>query len=263
MKNVHDLDTLFDDPSYRAKPIVERLKVTNLLESLLEEIVRESKPDLFLEVGAFEAEFSRRMKLTYKNATVIALEANPRVYEKFEKDLKSVGVKYINVAVSSEEGVVEFFIPEVIAGAKMPHIGRMGSLREVALRESSTVKVKVQSDLLDNITKREKFSKACVWIDVEGLVDKVILGGQTTISNSSIVYAELETAPVWHGQSLAVENIMRLQEMGFVLVARDCQKWFQYNALFLKKSLASRKEVVRLISEYCSEAIEVFKSGAR
>lgn len=262
MKNVHDLDTLFDDPAYRAKPIVERLKVTNLLENLLEEIVREAKPDLFLEVGAFEAQFSRRMKSKYRSATVIALEANPRVYEKFEQDLKSVGVNYINVAVSSEEGVVEFFIPDVIAGAKMPHIGRMGSLREVALRESSTVKVRVQSDLLDNITKGEEFSKACVWIDVEGLVDNVILGGQTTISKSSIVYAELETAPVWHGQSLAAENIRRLEEMGFVMVARDCQKWFQYNSLFLEKNLASKKEVVELVSGYCSEAIEVFKSSA-
>jgi hypothetical protein len=73
-----DLQAVFDDPATRSYPLSRRTPVTEALEHMLYEAIDLIKPDTFLEIGAYEAKFSRDMKAAYPNAEVLALEANPR-----------------------------------------------------------------------------------------------------------------------------------------------------------------------------------------
>jgi len=250
LNSVSDLDLLFDDPATRAKPLAERQPITDMLEDLLERIIAVVEPDLFLEVGAFEAAFSRRMKKAYPTRTVIAMEANPRVHQNFRGELCDTGIEYLNLAASATKGDVDIFIPTVIAGKEMPRIGRMGSLLEVGLRDSTTEKVRVASERVDNVLASLIFERACLWVDVEGFADQVLSGAPDSLTKSSILYVELESSPVWQGQTLARDIIERLEEFGFVRAARDCQKWFQYNALFLKKDNLENHEIINEIQKF-------------
>jgi FkbM family methyltransferase len=258
MNKLSELSVLFDDVGQRSKPLAQREPITKILDALLEEVIAHIRPDLFLEVGAFEASFSQRMKKTYPEASVIALEANPRVFAHFFPELKTTGVNYKNIAAGANAGTVDIHIPTKIAGRDMPKVGRMGSLLEVGLRDSSTEKIKIACDTIDNILIGESFEKACLWIDVEGLLKQVLDGAIGTTSKCDIIYAEVETSPVWRGQTLADENIARLESLEFELVARDCQKWFQFNALFLRKGLVDEYGLRDRLAEFISTAESIF-----
>lgn len=258
MNYTAELDTLFDDVSNRAKSLKEREPITFLLDSLLEQIAKLAPPDLVAEVGAFEASFSTKMKTAFPEVSIIALEANPRVFEHFAPKVLPSGVNYIHCAAGAEHGTVDIHIPTVIAGKDMPTIGRMGSLLEVGLRDSKTIKVKVPCDTLDNILAEEVFQNACVWIDVEGFVAQVLRGATSTLQRTQIIYVELESSPVWEHQTLSHEVIETLQSTGFTMIARDCQKWFQYNAIFVRDETLGIAGVQELIKKYISQAKALF-----
>jgi hypothetical protein len=107
----------------------------------------------------------------------------------------------------------------------------------------------------------EQFKTACLWIDVEGFVEQVLQGARNTLSKSIVVYAELESSPVWEGQTLAPRIITSLEDEGFVLVARDCQKWFQFNALFVRKEVLEAEWLVSAVERFAAEAKTAFLSN--
>lgn len=258
LKNVARLSEIFDDPETRTVPLSKREPITKLLEKELSEIIDIIRPDFFLEVGAFEAEFSQRMKKKYPEVPAVAVEANPRVYAHFCQTVKSSGVEYVNYAATSKKETVDIHIPEIIAGKEMPAIGRMGSLLEVGLRDSSTTSASVQGLPVDDLVGDRDFCNGCMWVDVEGFLKEVLDGAFQTISRCDIIYTEMEISPVWKSQTLAPDNIARLENLGFDLVARDCQKWFQFNALFLRRRIYNRDEVAQRIANFTQAAEKQF-----
>jgi FkbM family methyltransferase len=253
-----DLQAVFDDPATRSYPLSRRTPVTEALEHMLYEAIDLIKPDTFLEIGAYEAKFSRDMKAAYPNAEVLALEANPRVHALFVDQLADTGVHYVHKAAGSGPGQAKFFIPEVIAGSKMPYAGRMGSLRETTQRESEMTEVEVEVTTLDLLAADMPGTELCLWIDVEGLVHEVLGGAKETLARAGIVYCELESAPVWKDQVLADSVTETLKQAGFQMVARDCQKWFQHNALFVKPAVAETPGFQEMVEAYTKNALRIF-----
>lgn len=254
------LFSIFDTTENRDVSLKRREPITKLLESELTKIIDIFRPDFFLEIGAFEASFSQEMKALYPDTPVLALEANPRVFEFFQKKVEESGVEYLNKAATSQPALVEIFIPEKIAGKDMPRIGRMGSLREVGLRDSTTTIELVEGVTIDELTEDRHFSNGCAWIDVEGVLKEVIQGGSNTLAKCNIVYTEMEISPVWNDQALAKENIMRMHDLGFELVARDCQKWFQFNGLFVRKNLVENDRLQERLDYFFRQAEELFST---
>ena len=70
----------------------------------------------------------------------------------------------------------------------------------------------------------------------------------------SALMCEVETVPFWKGQTLAGAVIDQLGAMGFVPVARDCQKSFQYNLICLRPALLERPSVRDALDRYASQA---------
>ncbi|MEJ8572066.1 FkbM family methyltransferase [Microbaculum marinum] len=259
-EGVAELNRIFDDPATRDKPLKEREPITKILEETLYEIIDIADPGIFVEVGAFEGSFSKQMKAKYPDRPVIALEANPRVYAHFFEDLNAADVSYHNLAASSSNGPMKMYIPTVIAGKEMPKIGRMGSLLQVGLRDSETTEVMVSAVTLDQFLAGKDLKGGCFWIDVEGALDQVLAGARNALKDAAIVYAEIEIAPVWKEQALSQSVIDTLATIGLELAARDCQKWFQYNALFLNKSLQEDPRVQDLLTRFYENGLSIFKS---
>ena len=258
MNYVEHLDERFCDVTTKTLAVSERTPITTLLESLLDDLIDEVKPDLFLEIGAHEASFSLKMKQRFNDVPVIAIEANPRVVEQYAKYVNGEGVDYLNMAVGDSDGDVSLFIPEEIAGKKLPHVGRMASLNRLNRTNSKMSEVKVAVNTLDQIVDGYNYSRGCMWVDVEGAADKVFSSGSHALSNTALIYCELENSAVWADQALAENVSQMLEDAGFVVVARDCQKWFQYNAIFLNKLHLDNRRIDGLISEYCSAALRTF-----
>ena len=259
-ENMSRLTEAFDKIETRDKPLVERAPITASLEAYLEHVIATIMPDFFLEVGAFEASFSRMMKSRYPEALVYAIEANPRVHQHFREEVEASGVNYIHMAADSKEGEVTFFIPEVIAGNKMPYTGRMGSLHEVNLRASESSTVTVNALPIDDLIASVKSDSICMWLDVEGALKRVLDGASITLSRTSILYCELESSPVWKDQSLSPEIVNILANAGLFPIARDCQKWFQHNIIFIRSDLLDNEFLAASAKEYADKAIQIFTS---
>ena len=256
------LDALFDNDTLRTLPLADRGVITEMLEKALHDVIDVVQPDLFVEIGAFEAAFSLAMRLRHPQARVIAFEGNPRVAERFGPKARAAGVDYRAGAVADADGDVTFNIVDVVAGKDMPHENRMGSLHDLGLRDSRTTPVTVPGMRLDTVLGGVPASRACLWIDVEGAATAVVRGAAQSLARTAIVYCELESREVWKEQDLAPAVVQMLTDAGFVMVARDCQKWFQKNCLFLRPALAATPAVQAIIARYTDAASRSFTSAA-
>ncbi len=226
-------------------PRGDRAQVTAALEETLDQLVATLLPDLFLEVGAFEAAFSKRMKAAYPEIRAIALEANPRVYESFAKQASAAGVEYLHLAADARSGEARFFIPEVVAGQPKPKVSRMGSLNEIGIGGSEMTEVTVRAIALDELVASVSAERICMWIDVEGAADKVLSGAAKTLAKTAMIYCEIENRPMWKDGANAGEVIGHIRDAGFFMAARDFQTPLQFNALFLRNDLAEFRHCFR------------------
>lgn len=256
------LDVLFDAPDLRGLPLAPRMAVTAALETALDAVIAVARPDVFAEIGAFEAAFSARMRAAHPGAAVVAFEANPRVHARFAAAAAAAGVDYRHAAIADRAGEISFGVVEVVAGTAMPAENRMGSIHDLALRDSRTVPVTVRAARLDDELATVPGQRACLWVDVEGAAATVLAGAPATLDRSAIVYVEVESSPVWAGQVLAPGVIAALRGAGFVLAARDCQKWFQKNCLFLRPALAADPAVAAILDAYVAQARALFEPAA-
>lgn len=260
MSMMERLDAAFDDAAFRTLALSERQKITALAERLFGELIDIVRPSVIAEVGAFEADFSRKMHAKYQDARIYAFEANPRVYEQFAGELLKGGITYIHVAVGASTGTVTIHVPVQIANKAMPFVNRMASLHVVGLRDSKTTAIEVPLDTLDNLLGAEISTRRCaLWIDVEGAVDQVLEGAAKTLAQTDLVICELESSQVWNGQVLGADIRRRLGDLGFSMVARDCQKWFQYNAIFVRTSvLQSNARFQERVNTCAAEALSIW-----
>ena len=252
------LDTILGDRTVEVE-LRRRRTITERLDALFDQLTLAARPTKVVEVGAFEAAYSQRMKKELPVAEGLAFEANPRVAEKFIDQVNSTGVVYRHLAIGSETGTATIHIPEVIGGTDMPYASRMGSLNVVGTRDSRTVPVEVPMTTLDAAVPLQPFDRVVLWIDVEGAVDQVLSGAATVLDATAVMVCEMETSPIWTGQVLAGELRQRLEDSRFVMIARDCQKSFQYNAVLARRTfLAAHPEVDPLLDAYLVEATQLW-----
>jgi FkbM family methyltransferase len=238
----------------------QRGTVTALLERALDDIVEIVSPGMFVEVGSFDAAFSRRMKERYPDVPCVALEANPRVFERFRAEVQATGVDYVHMAAAAGSGTISFFIPETIAGHAKPHVSRMGSLNQIGAKNSTMTEVSVPAVALDDWLAPMSADRLCMWIDVEGAMDKVLDGAAGTLERTALIYCEIEEKPVWKDQALASEVLTRLEKVGFVVAARDFQTPVQFNALLMRADLAGADRVLARLSAYAEAAGDAVQS---
>ncbi len=238
----------------------QRAGVTALLEQALDDVVGIVGPGMFVEVGAFDAAFSRRMKARYSDVRCVALEANPRVFDRFQDEVRATGVDYVHFAASAESGNISFFIPEVIAGRDWPHISRIGSLNLISAKNSTMAEVTVPAIALDDLLVPTPADHICMWIDVEGAMDKVLDGASRTLERTVLIYCEIEERQMWKDQLLASEVLARLEKAGFVMVGRDFQTPIQFNSLLMRTDLSVADSVLSRIEVYVDAAEDAVRS---
>lgn len=185
------------------------------------------KPDTVVEVGAFDAEFSRLISKIINCKNIWAFEANPHVYKNFYpiKD-----VNYINKAISDVNGSIKF---ELKTDEDFV-VGNNSIMNRVEKRDIEYLDV--ESTTLDSMFGESK--SICLWIDCEGASEKVFMGAKKIIKNVSSIFIEVEALQLWKDQWIDKDVDRYLLDNGFVLYARDNQyPPEQYNCIYVKKEL--------------------------
>ena len=204
--------------------------------------------DHFVEAGAKEAGASlRALDVGFSSAR--AFEANPYTHKRFKRKLKKSPVKYRNVALTDEPGSVTFLVRLRDDGTPIPD--GQGSLLVRPDHEPGYEDVTVKGVRLDDALAKMGAGRIAMWVDVEGAVDKVFGGASDTLDRCDVVIVEVESRSVWDGQAWIDRDVhAALAQHGLVPVARDAQSRFQYNVLYLRRSLLGETKVRQRLAEW-------------
>lgn len=215
-----------------------------------------------LEVGAFQAEFSRKFMSEAPARHALAVEANPYNYNKFKGSLTAAGVLYHHAAVLDREGPCELQLHVTDIDVENGYIRGNNSILKSDARPETRA-VSVPGTTLDALVTSYVTSKSipdpavrhpALWIDVEGALDLVIKGGEQTISNSLVIFAEVETERLWNKQATFPEIAAQLDKLGFFPWLRDCEyEPEQFNVLFANRELIDTAVLEDLATQFYDE----------
>jgi len=215
-----------------------------------------------LEIGAFQAEFSRKFISNTTGRHALAVEANPHNYKKFKSSLTEAGVNYHHAAVLDREGPCELQLHVTDLDIENGYIRGNNSILKSDARPD-TQAVNVPGTTLDALVKSytesgtipdPKDIHPVLWIDVEGALDLVIAGGTKTIANSTVIFAEVETECLWNNQATFVEVAAQLDKLGFSPWLRDCEyEPEQFNVMFANRELVDADILESLAAQFYDE----------
>lgn len=206
----------------------------NVLEyfiSLQEKI----KPTVSIEVGAFDADFSKHM--AEYGIPVYAFEASYPVYDKYRSSLENIN--YINKAVSDYDGTITFlFNRNIYYDSQDPSDIGFNSIKprsDTDVVDTSTV----ECVTLDSYFADLKEERIALWIDCEGANKEVLLGAKNILSITESIVIEVEYQEVWHDAWLRDDVVNFLESMDFVLIKEEPSGFPQNNCIFIKKKYLS------------------------
>ena len=186
------------------------------------EIQRRLKPAISIEVGAYDAQFSRYMVSIAPE--VWAFEANPYVYAKNRDYTK---VKYRHCAISNVSGVIDFEIQNN-QDVLVPN-------NTILKRNDNSPKkyLQVPSRTLNELFAGKK--DIALWIDCEGANEQVLTGANKILAHVDSIFTEVETHEFWKDQWLEDDVRSYLASFGFVLFSSHIQYTNQYNQIYIRK----------------------------
>lgn len=195
------------------------------------EIQKILKPDISIEIGAYDADFSKMMLNVAKEC--YAFEANPYVYDKFKDSLTNI--KYINKIVSDTDGSIPFYIHDKQEyWAEGSH-----SIKERTDNAKIKEVVMVESICLDNYFSEIK-NNCCLWIDCEGATEQVLLGSKNIINKVDSIFIEVDLIPQWHKIWLLSDVLKFLSDFEFTMVKMEKFWEGQANCIFVKERLVHK-----------------------
>lgn len=195
-----------------------RQRSVALLAELFQELCDCFGVETLVECGAMEASASREFRRRNPSRVAVALEANPKTFDRLTRSAIDEGVLALAEGVSDQSGTLKLLIPAKSSTS-------MASFRR-QVKERGTVvdEVLVPVTTLDVLDRRLRFQgPIALWIDVEGVSLQVLKGARSVLERTSLILIEMHDAQIWHGQSDSKEVMQHLREAGFVPLARDFQ----------------------------------------
>jgi FkbM family methyltransferase len=195
------------------------------------------KPDLSMEVGAYQAGYSRKMRALFPGIHVAAFEANPEAHRHFRKlekfHLKRIA--YLNLALSDVSGTVTLNQVQECAG-----LSQRNSLMDRPDLQARGVEV--PSITGDSFINEHPAKNIALWIDVEGAQKKVLAGFRNALERRAVasLFIEVEQGELWLNQWQDSEVMGFQLRFGYAPVLCDAEYYQpqaqknQYNIIFVR-----------------------------
>lgn len=230
-----------------------------VLVSTFFQIIDQLPVDCALEIGAFSAEFSQRFVSAAETHKAIAVEANPYNFDKFKHSVTANGVLYHHAAVLDREGPCELQLQMTDVDIATGYIRGNNSILVSDARPhtravtvpGTTLDALVASYVTSQLFPAPSVSRPVLWIDVEGALNLVIRGGQRTIADSLLIFAEVEAIQLWNAQATFADIVAQLDELGFSPWLRDCEyEPDQFNVLFFNRKHINIEQLKDIETQY-------------
>ena len=196
------------------------------LLSIFMELQNDLKPTLSIEVGAYDAEFSKN--ISKHGVLSYAFEASPFIYQRFKGEMEDIN--YINKAISDIDGIVQF---EIMSMYDPAEAGNNTIKNRKDTMEYEYIDVEAVS--LNEYFKNFKDENIALWIDCEGANKEVLTGADKILPKVSSILIETEEIEYWAGQWLHTDVLEYLATFGFISGAQRPHGDAQLNTIFTKK----------------------------
>ena len=169
-----------------------------------------------LDIGANNGEFAEYLSLCFEAGQTIAIEPLPECADQIrqrEKVIKNLTV--FECALSDHEGRAVLFENAYAPASSLLPVSKI-STYEFPQTAGLQKEVKVVVHRLDDLLAPDALQKEIlIKIDVQGLEDKVIKGGEKTFRKAKFILIETSFVPMYDGQPLFEEIHDLLVNIGF------------------------------------------------
>lgn len=188
-----------------------------------------------VEVGAHEAEFSKRISDSGRCPNILAFEASPLVWTRFKNEL-GPNIKYLHMAISDHCGFEKFYIQQ----GKDATYTVNNSILERSI-ETPAQAIYVSCVSLTDLLPLE--NPIALWVDAEGANREVLSNSQDFLGQTAIIFIEVEHKSYWKNQWLFNDVLKFLSTRGFLLCRLKEQDSYQSNCIFVNKEYMSQNRL--------------------
>jgi FkbM family methyltransferase len=177
--------------------------------------IQELKPETIFDIGANAGQSAVAFKALFPDANIYSFEPIPNCFEILKKRTEKMqNVHAFNIGLGDCTGEFEFELNDFSASSSfLPLAEAHKNLYNYATK---TQPITVKVDKLDNFIERIEIKPPIMMkIDVQGFEDRVIIGGESLIKQSSILIIETSFKTLYLGQPLFEDIYQILHEWGF------------------------------------------------
>lgn len=205
-----------------------------------------SEPALFVEVGAYRADASRRLREANPTCRIVAMEANPYNHAKYSAELPfaQLAIESLNVAATDRTGPVTFHLRTRSHGDELRRVTGNSSILPRVDPDVDYELITVDGISLDGMFADPQAGPVCLWIDVEGASGQVLRGATELLRRTDAVLIEVEERAMWQGQWRSLDVIEFFLAHDFTPLTRDAEYNQQYNILFVSNQFYERPDVL-------------------
>lgn len=214
------------------------------------DILNQLKLNTILEIGSMHGLDSIALLKRYNPERIITVECNPEGIELCKKNLTGYNnVTLLEVAAWNVDTELQFFkVTESYDHLNRPshktdmHACNIGasscfmSNGKWDWERYVQQEIKVKARRLDALLKENNVQQVdLICMDVQGAALQALQGLGDYLHNTKAIISELETEPIYHGQSLYQDVCKYLEQYNFYMAERNNWSKLSNDYLFLKK----------------------------
>ena len=224
---------------------VRRFQSNASFEAQIVAAMKKVKIDVLFDIGANTGQFSSEIRRRGYNGKIISFEPLTSARDKLIKQASKDDNWFIHerAAIGNINGIIDINISEnSYSSSILPmlnlHLNAAINSKYIGTERTPIITLDSVAD-----TYLDKFSNCFIKIDTQGYETQVLDGAEKTLKRAKGVLCELSLAPLYEGQDMWKELILRLEKENFVLWSlergftdsRD-GRTLQFDGLFLKKN---------------------------
>lgn len=207
--------------------------------------MKKVKIDVLFDIGANTGQFSSEIRRRGYNGKIISFEPLTSARDKLIKQASKDDNWFIHerAAIGNINGIIDINISENSYSSSILPMLNLHLNAAINSKYIGTERTPIIS--LDSVADNyiDKFSNCFLKIDTQGYETQVLDGAEKTLKRAKGVLCELSLVPLYEGQDMWKDLILRLEKENFVLWSiergftdsRD-GRTLQLDGLFLKKN---------------------------
>lgn len=199
---------------------------------------------VIFDIGSCHCLESVEFAKVYKEAKIVAFEANPTSYQVCLQNSKNYpSIEVVNQAVNDHNGICKFYPMDKEKTITTWEDGNQGaSSLYLANGAYDHIEKYVQYEIEMPCTRIDTYCEKnnidhidAIWMDLQGAELKALQSMGNILDTVQVIHTELEMNPMYEGQSLFSDVSAFLQELGFIPVWGNTMALFGTDFIFIRK----------------------------